>query len=147
MKTKIVFASLLVLAFAASVAAQTFNFDQDEVGKTPQGFSSALTGKGKIGNWVVMKEGTAPSQPNVLAQTDRDATGYRFPVCVFDSVMLKDADISVKFKPVKGEGDQAAGIVWRYQDKDNYYICARMRWRIMWYSTKSRKAGAPISRS
>ncbi|MCI0695726.1 DUF1080 domain-containing protein [candidate division KSB1 bacterium] len=119
---KNVFTSLLLAASATFVAAQTLNFDKDEVGKAPKGFSTALTGKGKIGNWVIMKDATAPSQPNVLAQTDMDETGYRFPVCVFDSVMLKDADISVKFKPVKGSEDQAAGIVWRYSDKDNYYI-------------------------
>jgi hypothetical protein len=28
----------------------------------------------------------------------------------------------VKFKPVSGREDQGAGIVWRYRDKDNYYI-------------------------
>ena len=37
-------------------------------------------------------------------------------------VTAKDADISVKFKPVSGKDDQAAGIVWRYADKNNYYI-------------------------
>jgi hypothetical protein len=28
----------------------------------------------------------------------------------------------VRFRPVKGSGDQAAGLVFRYRDKDNYYI-------------------------
>jgi hypothetical protein len=58
----------------------------------------------------------------VLAQTDEDATSYRFPVCVLDAVMAKDVEVSVRFKPVKGAKDQAAGIVWRYRDKDNYYV-------------------------
>jgi hypothetical protein len=35
---------------------------------------------------------TTPSQPNVLAQTDVDATSYRFPLCVFDSVAVTDVD-------------------------------------------------------
>jgi len=26
------------------------------------------------------------------------------------------------FKPVSGNGDQAAGLVWRYKDANNYYI-------------------------
>ncbi|MGH7496669.1 MAG: family 16 glycoside hydrolase [bacterium] len=116
------FATFFFLLPLAIASAQTINFDKDEVGKAPKGFSTALTGKGKAGVWVVMKDETAPSKPNVLAQTDMDATGYRFPVCVYDAVVTKDADISVKFKPVKGDGDQAAGIVWRYLDKDNYYI-------------------------
>ena len=114
---------LLIVASSSFVAARTINFDNDESGKVPKGFTTALTGKGKTGNWVVMKDETAPSQPNVLAQTDMDATNYRFPECVFDSLLVKDVDVSVKFKPVKGKIDQAAGIVWRYQDKDNYYLC------------------------
>ncbi len=108
---------------AISVAsAQTLKFDSDKPGSAPGGFSTALTGKGKPGTWVVRKEADAPSKPNVLAQTDEDPTGYRFPVCVYDAFTAKDVDVSVKFKPVKGKKDQAAGIVWRYKDQDNYYI-------------------------
>jgi hypothetical protein len=112
------------LVFAASVFAQTekFNFDRDKEGETPKGFSTALTGKGKPGFWVVTKDDTAPSKSKVLAQTDADKTGYRFPLCVYDGVTVKDAEINVKIKAVSGEEDQGGGIVWRYRDKDNYYI-------------------------
>jgi 3-keto-disaccharide hydrolase len=116
------FFNLLVALLPALALAQTINFDDDETGKPPKGFSAALTGRGKVGNWVVMKDEAAPSKPNVLAQTDMDATGYRFPVCVFDGLSAKDVEVSVKFKPLKGSDDQAGGIVWRYSDKDNYYI-------------------------
>lgn len=122
MNVEIVLAGLLAVASANFAAAQTLNFDKDEVGKPPKSFSTALTGKGKTGAWVVMKDETAPSQPNVLAQTDMDATSYRFPLCVFDSVAVTDIDLSVRFKPIKGKVDQAAGLVWRYRDQDNYYI-------------------------
>jgi hypothetical protein len=33
-----------------------------------------------------------------------------------------DVDVSVKYKPVSGREDQAAGLVWRYRDPNNYYI-------------------------
>jgi len=112
----------LLAVFGSMSLAQVLTFDKDDVGKTPAGFSTALTGKGKPGVWVVAKDETAPSKPNVLAQTDMDDTGYRFPICVYDGFIGKDVDLSVKFKPVKGDGDQAAGLVWRYKDKDNYYI-------------------------
>ncbi len=117
---------LLVFSVGAprSVAAQTitFNFSKDRVGESPSGFSTALTGRGNPGRWVVMKDASSPSHGNVLAQVDADPTGYRFPVCVYDGLTAKDADISMHFKPVSGRGDQGAGIVWRYMDKDNYYI-------------------------
>ena len=118
----------IIIAYAAGIAAMAYgqstvvNFDHDAIGAPPEGFSCHLTGKGKTGDWRVLKDATAPSRGNVLAQTDMDATGYRFPVCVYDGVKAKNADISVKFKPVKGGGDRAAGIVWRFIDKNNYYI-------------------------
>ena len=122
MKKKIISITLLLLATAGIVYTQTINFDKDRETLIPKGFSTALTGKGKHGHWVVVKDDTAPSKPNVLAQTDMSGSGSHFPICVYDSVEAKDVDVSVKLKPVKGEEDQAAGIVWRYKDKDNYYI-------------------------
>jgi hypothetical protein len=120
--THVAFCVCALLCAALTASAQTIDFNRDKAGEPPKGFSTALTGQGKAGVWVVMKDDTSPGQGNVLAQTDADATGYRFPLCVHDGVTAKDADISVKFKPVSGKKDQAAGIVWRYRDNDNYYI-------------------------
>jgi Domain of Unknown Function (DUF1080) len=120
--TRFVFCMEVLLCAALTASAQSFDFNKDKPGGPPKGFSTALTGQGKAGVWVVMKDEASPNQGNVLAQTDADATGYRFPLCVYDGLTAKDADISVKFKPVSGKKDQAAGVVWRYRDKDNYYI-------------------------
>jgi hypothetical protein len=120
--TQFVFCIIALLCAAVTASAQTFDFNKDNAGEPPKGFSTALTGQGKAGVWVVTKDDASPNQGNVLAQTDADATSYRFPLCVQEGVTAKDADISVKFKPVSGKKDQAAGIVWRYRDKDNYYI-------------------------
>jgi hypothetical protein len=124
MKTQLVTLVLLVLFIASVVSAQTkiINFDQDTQGQPPAGFSFGLTGQGKTGVWVVTKDDAAPDRKNVLAQTDTDATSYRFPLAVFDGLTPKDLDASVKFKPISGSKDQAAGIVWRYKDANNYYI-------------------------
>lgn len=35
---------------------------------------------------------------------------------------MQDGEVRVAFKPVDGSVDQAAGIVWRFQDASNYYI-------------------------
>ncbi len=116
------FLCLLISAAAFSAQGVTIDFSSDRPGEPPSGFATALTGRGQPGKWVVMKDETSPDRGNVLAQTDADATDYRFPVCVYDGMTAKDADISVRFKPVSGRIDQGAGIVWRYKDKDNYYI-------------------------
>jgi hypothetical protein len=45
-----------------------------------------------------------------------------FPWCVKNGVAITDGFAEVKFKPVAGREDQAGGIVWRWKDRDNYYI-------------------------
>ena len=118
----IVVCSLLVFA-RVSLAAQTvLDFDTAEVGKPPLDFSTALTGGGGPVTWVVKEEPSAPSDGKVLAQTSADTTDYRFPLCVYDPFTAKDVEVSVKFKAVAGKVDQAAGLVVRFRDKDNYYI-------------------------
>lgn len=125
MKIRSAFGFAGALAGTAMLYAQAgrvVTFDQDELGVPPAGFSTGLTGQGRPGVWVVAKDAQSPDRGNVLAQTDADPTGYRFPVCVLDSVSAKDVDVSVMFKPVSGRGDRAAGLVWRYADADNYYL-------------------------
>lgn len=116
-----------LLALSAALASQTparraIDFESDQVGQPPASFSFGLTGSGRPGVWVVRKDDAAPDRGNVLAQTDADRTSFRFPVAVFNDVTAKDVDISVRFRPVSGRVDQAAGLVWRYQDANNYYI-------------------------
>ena len=43
-------------------------------------------------------------------------------MAIWDGASLQDGELSVAFKTVDGSIDQAAGIVWRYQDPNNYYI-------------------------
>ena len=110
------------LAETKAAAQVVIDFDSAEVGKLPADFSTALTGDGGLAAWVVQEDPTAPSGNKVLAQTSLDGTSYRFPLCVYDNFTARDVMVSVKFKPISGKVDQAAGIVWRYQDKDNYYL-------------------------
>jgi len=112
----------LLSLLGGTVSAETWRFDAQKAGEAPQGLSCALTGKGRPAAWAVVADPTAPSAPNVLAQTDADSTSYRFPHCVVGSAAATDLDLSVRFKPVSGSVDQAAGLVWRYRDPDNYYV-------------------------
>jgi len=116
------FATLVATSAFAQSSKRTWNFDQDPVGKLPPNFTSALTGQGTIGQWAVMKDDSAPSPPNVLAQTSSDPTDYRFPLAIVEGTDYKDLTLSVRFKTISGKVDQGAGLVFRLKDKDNYYI-------------------------
>jgi hypothetical protein len=100
-------------------ANRKLDFSDDTVGQPPKGFEFGHTAKaGAPGKWIVQAEG-----PNrFLAQVDADDTRARFPVAVVSDLSAADVDVLVRFKPVSGRVDQAAGLVWRFQNEDNYYI-------------------------
>src|SRR5215470_11342196 len=100
----------------------TYNFDNLQPGPLPPTFTSSLTGGGGPPAWEIRSDDTAPSKPNVLAQTSKDQTDYRFPMAVSNEGAFKDLELSVRFKPVSGKIDQAGGLVFRYKDANNYYI-------------------------
>jgi len=115
-------AAIVLLFGGVASAGDTWNFDTDTVGGPPKHFSFGRTGSGRPGRWVVQAAQDAPSAGNVLAQVDADDTDYRFPVAVQDDVTLGDVAATVRCKPVSGKVDQACGLVFRYQDENNYYL-------------------------
>jgi hypothetical protein len=108
----------IVSLIMSTAFADTVNFDDAKPGETPTGWTATKTGKGEP-KWTVEKDDTAPSKPNVLKQS-AEAT---YPLCIKGDTALKDGFVEVKFKSVGGKTDQAAGVIWRCQDADNYYIC------------------------
>jgi hypothetical protein len=92
--------------------ASEWTFDTDPVGQPPPGTDVFS------GNWVVQAEADAPTWPNVLCQRATAA----FPALCLSDKIYTDVDARAHFKSVSGLEDQAAGIIFRVQDKDNYYI-------------------------
>jgi hypothetical protein len=117
--------SLIPLYLAMSMpffSAISINFDSLKSGELPAGWTSVATNHGDPAHWTVMPDPTAPSRPNVLAQSSHGGLRYRFPVCLFDRVTAVDGDISVKMKILSGKEDQDAGVVFRAIDQNNYYL-------------------------
>jgi len=114
---------LLIVALPISAARlETVRFDQAIPGKLPADWTVATTHAGAPPRWEIVRDESAPSPPNVLAQLSRDPTAGRFPLAIWNRASLQDGELSVAFKTVDGSIDQAAGIVWRYQDPNDYYI-------------------------
>ena len=113
---------MLTLTLAARAEEALLHFDTAVVETTPADFSTALTGGGGPVAWVIKDDPTAPSAGKVLAQTSTDTTNDRFPLCIYEQLTVKDVEVAVQFKAVAGKVDQAAGLMARFKDKDNYYI-------------------------
>src|SRR5262245_21766999 len=110
--------ALLPLAAAADVV----DFEGMPIGSPPSGWTIAKTGGGADPHWEIVTDESSPSGARVLAQLSEDATAERFAVALHPAVPLENGAVSVRFKPVSGNVDRAAGIVWRSRDENNYYL-------------------------
>jgi len=130
-----------LLALMAALACATANaaelniqFAETPEGQTPAGFTNLLAGGGKPGEWkVVLDEVTpliAPLTPQapsvtrkaVLAQISRDSTDERFPMLAYEGETFGDFTLTTRLKIIGGEAEQMAGIAFRLQDAQNFYV-------------------------
>jgi len=122
-------AAILVLS-AGTLAEDKPNkkvitFAKADLGKVPAGWKADKTGTGEGSVWKVVEDKTAPSGTGyVLAQTAAGPSAL-FNLCVLEDSSYQNVEIIVNFKAMAGDKDQGGGIVWRYQDANNYYV-ARM---------------------
>jgi hypothetical protein len=113
-----------VLVSGAAQAQRTttqINIAAMQPGTAPPNFGFARTGEGPISAWKVVADPTATAQ-KAIAQTSTDRTDYRFPLAVYEPLSAANVEISVHFKPVAGEVDQAGGIAVRLAGPDDYYV-------------------------
>jgi hypothetical protein len=87
-------------------------FDDVPAGEVPPG-ATAISG-----SWAVWAEPYAPSPPGALCQTGT----AEFPALSLGDTVYDDVALSAQVKPISGRADQAAGLIVRIQDRDNYYI-------------------------
>ena len=111
MRTLVIAAALTVLAYGA----ENVNYDAARKGQLPSGWSAPVAHE-----WEVRPDKTAPSGPNVFEASE--AGKSEPPLALFDKIVCRDGDLSVKFRIEGSQGGNAAGIVWRYQDPNNYYL-------------------------
>ena len=127
-------AASLLLSLNAGAAEVVFDFSKTPVGKTPEGFKSALIGSGGTPVWQVMMDeapssfaplttkGNTTTKAAVLAQTTTEGIDERFPILLNEGDVFGDFTFTTKFKLVSGSKERMAGIVFRAQDQHNFYV-------------------------
>ena len=96
----------------------TFTFNNNKIEKIPVGWSQCFTGKGEKTDWKILDD----NGNKVLAQLSEDNPNYHFNEIVYDGFTVKNVELKVKIKGVKGKMDQGGGFIWRYIDAGNYYV-------------------------
>jgi len=124
----------LVLAMPTIAAEHRFDFGEFHENQAPSGFRSAVTGVGRPGDWRIILDEVppilAPLTPNapavakrpVLAQMAQDPADEHFPLLIFEDEVFDDFTLTTRFKTVRGEKEQMAGIAFRIQNETNYYV-------------------------
>lgn len=97
------------------------NFDSAPLGKMPPGWSAATTNGGERPTWQVLRDTSAPTQPYVFAGFSNDPVNH-CPLAILETMSVRDADVSVRVKPLSGHPEETAGLVFRLRDANNYYL-------------------------
>ena len=127
------------------VAAQTVTVSAEPIGSLPSAFRAALTGHEMEGVWGVVNDESAPGG-KALEQRTPDPTDYRFPLAIYQPTVLRNLQVSVRFKSVYGKVDGAGGLAVRVIDPDNYYVVRATRLRTTSTSTASSRGDGRRSR-
>ena len=129
-------AVILILAVALSFGFLTgteqpvdllIDFHQYRYGAVPEEFDYDATGpNGPVLSagrpfWRAYLDRFAPSPEVVLIQAASLAEPDHYPIALLRDVQAKDVTLSAYLKAMGGTTYQSQGLIWRVQDKDNYY--------------------------
>ena len=125
---------ILTVAFSVYLSIRTddpidllIDFHQYHYGAVPEEFDYDATGSnGPVVSagrpfWRVYLDRFAPSPELVLIQAANLAERDHYPIALLRDLQAKDVTLSVYLKPMGGTMAQSQGLIWRVQDKDNYY--------------------------
>ena len=124
-----VFAIVLVIAITGNAivtaAAETIHkvlaSPLVDEGSGPDGCTPALSGLGGPVEWEVRLERLL-LDGKALVETSRKADPNRYPLCIADLPVAKNAEVELSFVIHAGVRARAAGLVLRFADPQDYYV-------------------------
>jgi hypothetical protein len=118
----ITFAFYNALQSAPYKSSKEWYFDSYQAGALPKNFSYVQTDT-EQGLWIIKSDLSAPSKPNVIAKLPSNDTGSTFHIQLMpDGIVKANYQASVDFKIISGGQAQAAGLVVRFEDKEQYFV-------------------------
>lgn len=118
MRSAVGVAAMIIWGFGAD----SVNFDAVKPGAIPPNWTFLSSRPQQRNPWEVRYDRSAPSRGNVLEKQGSGIPEGDSPLAVFDKVVCRDGDVSVKFRIDAAGRSHTAGIVWRFVDQNNYYL-------------------------
>jgi hypothetical protein len=107
---------------AGAEKGNTTTFKKESLDKVPAGWKAERTGKGEGSIWKVIEDASGPGRTGLVLAQIAASPSSLFNICVVDDSSYQNVEVIVAFKANHGKKDQGGGIVWRYQDANNYYV-------------------------
>lgn len=134
-----VFTLSLLVALSATAVGQTvepivpewtetltpvvWDFESDPPGMLPSGWRTATTDEsGAEPLCVVVDVVDMPEASRALAIQPDAAPDSTNQAVAMDSI-YRNVDMSVRLRPDSGVHEQGGGVIWRWRDPNNYYVC------------------------
>jgi len=97
-----------------------FDFQEDEVGRCPQGFSfhQGRTEREVSSDWRVIRDG----ENHVLVHRGAAGGKHRSALAIVEKCESRDIKLSVKLKFSRDDDEATGGVFWRYQNAGNYLV-------------------------
>ena len=108
--------SIVLLNLVIFAKEVKFDFENVKVGDVPQNWKCTY-------KWEVQQD-TPDNRVLSMVKNKRRFLGYSwgFNTCFTKNIKFYNGTISVDFRANSGKIDEGGGIMWRVQDKNNYYI-------------------------
>ena len=114
---------LLLLLLSEVSLAQSLSKMSSSNTSLANGWISAYTNiKGSFPRWEITNSKSSSVSEYIFHLLKTDAHGSEFNLCYTKKIKFLNGAISVKFKADSGHEDQGGGIIYRVEDKNNYYI-------------------------
>jgi hypothetical protein len=125
---------LIAPLMGAAAAELTLSFHEFPANEPPPGFRGAVAGEGEPGEWKVIaaevpslmpsltREGPSLRPGKVVAKLDGALLDEHFPLFIYEDGIFGDFKLTTRFMIKGGVLEQMAGIAFRLQDENNFYV-------------------------
>ena len=107
-------AALAAVVTAQQPRAPAMSFDDDKPGSPPPGFTFAPWRQPSSGTWAIRRQAA-----NGYLWHEADAAASGYSIALAPRAALRDVSVTARLR--LAGGSRAGGLIWRYQDEQNYY--------------------------
>jgi len=111
---RIVVCGAAAVGLAQAPANRSWTFDADRAGAPPPGFTLDAMRQASAGTWLVRRDAA-----NGLVVHEANPAHAGFALAIADAAPFRDGSVSVRLR-LEG-GARAGGVVWRYQNANNFH--------------------------